>query len=237
MLTSGENVSRKIRFSFNDLGLTTADIEKIIGSKDTDGHEYMLSMVENVFREAAQIADIRAEYHIFSNIAIDEEERSIYIGDVRFNIGKIIFPHLKKSDFFTLFLCTAGAETGRRSASAMKNNDLLTGYLYDVIGTEIAEKTADLLQAELLDEAVKNGLKITNRYSPGYCGWNVEEQHKLFSFFPYNFCGIDLTPSALMNPVKSVSGIIGIGKEVRKSSYSCRICDMDSCIYRNTRQQ
>ncbi|MCK7538940.1 MAG: hypothetical protein MZV63_52410 [Marinilabiliales bacterium] len=47
---------------------------------------------------------------------------------------------------------------------------------------------------------------ITNRFSPGYCGWDVAEQHKLFSFFKDNFCGITLTESALMNPVKSVSG-------------------------------
>jgi hypothetical protein len=80
-------------------------------------------------------------------------------------------------------------------------------------------------------------MKITNRYSPGYCDWNVGEQHKLFSFFPDNYCGIRLTPSALMDPVKSVSGIIGIGENVKRNDYTCRVCDMKDCIYRRSREE
>ncbi|MFN2335640.1 MAG: hypothetical protein ABR560_01615, partial [Bacteroidales bacterium] len=57
--------------------------------------------------------------------------------------------------------------------------------------------------------------------------------HKLFSFFKDNFCAITLTDSALMNPVKSVSGLIGIGRDVRYTSYQCHICDNKNCIYRN----
>jgi hypothetical protein len=115
----------------------------------------------------------------------------------------------------------------------VNDGDLLTGYVYDVIGSEIVETAADLMQADLASEMAKLGLKITNRYSPGYCKWDVEEQHKIFRFMPYNYCGIRLTPSALMDPVKSVSGFIGIGRDVRYNRYTCNLCDMKDCIYRN----
>jgi hypothetical protein len=52
---------------------------------------------------------------------------------------------------------------------------------------------------------------------------------------PDNFCGIRLTPSALMDPVKSVSGFIGIGNDVRFNPYTCNLCDMKDCIYRKVR--
>ncbi|HLP74716.1 MAG TPA: vitamin B12 dependent-methionine synthase activation domain-containing protein, partial [Bacteroidales bacterium] len=113
----------------------------------------------------------------------------------------------------------------------------LTGYIFDVAGSEIVEAATDLLQEDLRKSAEKEGLKITNRYSPGYCGWDVAEQHKLFTLLPGNYCGIKLTPSALMDPVKSVSGIIGIGKSVRNNPYTCKMCDMKDCIYRRLREK
>ena len=81
------------------------------------------------------------------------------------------------------------------------------------------------------------GLKITNRYSPGYCGWDVSEQKKLFKILPEKFCGIELTDSCLMHPIKSVSGIIGIGKSVKFNEYTCNLCDEADCLYRNLRHK
>ena len=119
----------------------------------------------------------------------------------------------------------------------MLERDLLRGYLYDVIGSEIVESTADLMQESLKTEMAARHTKITNRYSPGYCGWDVAEQHKLFQLIPDNFCGIRLTESALMDPVKSVSGMIGIGDNVRMNPYTCRLCDLKDCIYRGKREK
>lgn len=234
MVISEGRFSKKITIGFSDLGITPRHIEKKICSLENDDR-FMFSLIEKVFKEIEMIADIRAEYRIFSNIGVDEEDKSVYIGEVRFNIGKIIYPQVKNSDYLALFLCTAGKEISRRIA-AVKNNDMLLAYIYDAIGSEIVERAADILQEEMQNEAISRRMNITNRYSPGYCQWSVAEQHKLFSFFPYNFCGISLTSSALMNPVKSVSGIIGMGSKVKRNPYNCRMCDIDDCIYRNSRQ-
>ena len=82
----------------------------------------------------------------------------------------------------------------------------------------------------------KTGWKHTNRFSPGYCGWHVSEQQRLFSLFPTaNPCGIRLTDSSLMIPIKSVSGIIGIGKNVRHLDYSCGLCNYSKCYKKRKR--
>ena len=111
----------------------------------------------------------------------------------------------------------------------MSSGELLEGYVVDIIGSIIVEKAMDTVQLEL--KSMKN--QITNRYSPGYCEWNVEEQKKLFSLLPDNFCNISLNDSALMLPIKSVSGFIGIGKDVRYHEYSCEKCNRTNCIYAN----
>jgi hypothetical protein len=91
------------------------------------------------------------------------------------------------------------------------------------------------MQQKLKEMTEARGMKITNRYSPGYCGWNVSEQHKLFSLLEDNYCGISLNESALMQPIKSVSGIIGIGEKVRFNKYTCNLCDQQNCLYRNSK--
>ena len=119
----------------------------------------------------------------------------------------------------------------------MKHGDLLTGYVYDVIGSEVVEAAVDLMQDSLQKSMAAEGKKITNRYSPGYCGWDVAEQHKLFQLMPDNYCGIKLNDSALMNPEKSVSGFLGIGEHVRYNPYTCGLCDMKGCIYRKIKDK
>ncbi len=207
-------------------------IERFMGYKPGESLEPILGMISGVLKEAETICIIRAEYKIFDGVHFDNNTRSVTISNQVFNIQKTIYSQLKKSDSIAIFLCTAGEEIGIRSRSAMKDGDLLKGYVYDAVGSEIVETVADLMQNDLEKEILGSGRKITNRFSPGYCGWDVAEQHKLFSFFPYNYCGIRLTPSALMDPVKSISGFIGIGENVKRLPYTCSLCDMKDCIYR-----
>jgi hypothetical protein len=225
------------QFDFKDLKLPVSQIENIIGYNEGDDRGFVIGLIDEILKESAAIANIKAEYHIFENIRFDTDARTIKINNTDFSIKKIVFSQIKKSESVALFLCTAGEEIGIRSRKAMHERDLLRGYIYDVIGSEIVEVAADLMQNELEKTAEAEGLKITNRYSPGYCGWDVAEQHKLFQLIPYNFCGIRLNESALMNPEKSVSGIIGIGKNVKSNPYTCQMCDMKDCIYRKVKER
>ena len=98
-------------------------------------------------------------------------------------------------------------------------------FMRSRITPDIQEKFGNAMKA--------SGHKITNRYSPGYCGWKTSEQFMLFRIFPENFCGVRLTESALMKPIKSISGVIGIGSHVEYHEYHCDLCDAVNCMYRN----
>jgi hypothetical protein len=226
----------EFRFDFSDLRLTPEMIETVMGSGGGDDRALVLGMIDEILSESAKIADIRGQYRIFHDIGFNELNRTTSIDNVEFEVKKIVYGQIKKSDSLVLFLCTAGEEVGKRSRAAMQERDFLNGYIYDVIGSEIVEAAADLLQNEILKEAESEGVRMTNRYSPGYCGWSVSEQHKLFSFFPENHCGITVTPSALMQPEKSVSGVIGLGKNVKMNDYTCKMCDMKTCIYKRVKE-
>lgn len=223
------------QFDFKDLKLSVSQIESVMGYKQGESQETISELVSGVLKEAEEICTMKAEYRFFNNISFDDSEKTITVNSLVFNIKKIIYGQIKKSDSAALFLCTAGEEIGTRSKKSMKEGDLLRGYVYDVVGSEAVEAAADLMQDQLEREINALGKGITNRFSPGYCGWLVVEQHKLFHLMPDNFCGIRLNPSALMYPMKSVSGIIGIGEKVKRAPYTCSLCDMKDCVYRRTK--
>jgi len=229
--------SSTFQFDFKDLKINSSRIETVLGYKEGEDRELVSGLIEEILTESKEISNIKAQYAIFHGVLFDNDTKSVEINNSSFHIKKIVFGQIKKSDSVAIFLCTAGEEIGIRSRKAMQERDLLKGYIYDVTGSEIVEAAADLMQAELEKSMLGSGKKITNRYSPGYCGWDVAEQHKLFQLIPDNFCRIRLTESALMDPVKSVSGIIGIGKDVKSNPYTCRLCDLKDCIYRRAREK
>jgi hypothetical protein len=225
------------QFEFNDLNLRSSDIEAVLGYREGEDSALVTGLIEEVFEECREISKIRAQFTIFNNVQFDDNSKSIGINKIRFQVKKIVYGQMKKSESVAIFLCTAGEEIGFRSRKAMQERDFLRGYIYDVVGSEIVESAADILQAEIELAAHDSEKKITNRYSPGYCGWDVDEQHKLFGLVPDNYCGIRLTPSALMDPVKSISGIIGIGNNVRYNPYTCSMCDQNDCLYRRIKER
>ena len=109
-------------------------------------------------------------------------------------------------------------------------------FIADSLGSVIAENTADRMEHHLQTSIDKLGWHHTNRFSPGYCGWHVSEQQLLFPLFDGHTCGVTLTDSSLMVPIKSVSGIIGLGKEVRRLDYTCGLCNFEKCYKRKQKR-
>lgn len=220
------------KFEFKELEIDLKRIERILGYSEGDDREIVNAVLEGILSEPGLFSGIKAEYGIFNGIKFIDSDRSLEINNINLQINKIIFAQLKKADSIALFLCTAGEELGIRTKNAMSQGDPLTGYIYDIIGSIVVDAAAALMKQELEKSVLISGKKITNFYSPGYCGWDVSEQHKLFRLMPENYCRIRLTDSALMDPVKSISGIIGIGEKVKFHPDTCSLCNMKDCAFR-----
>ncbi|MGM0376828.1 MAG: vitamin B12 dependent-methionine synthase activation domain-containing protein [Bacteroidota bacterium] len=167
--------------------------------------------LQEALNEAHCLNDIRATYRIIDDITADNEGKKILAENTDFKVGKIIYHELKGSEKLAFFISTAGESISRKSAEFLRGENPVLGYVYDVLGSFIAEAACDRMQQHLKEDIKEEGFNITNRYSPGYCQWDVADQHKIFSLFEEDPCGVTLTSSALMNPVKSISGVIGLG--------------------------
>ena len=178
---------------------------------------------------------IRGGYRIIKNFELNLRDNSISCEGVIFNAGRQAIKYLKDSENLAFYICTAGSGITTRSRELMEKGLFVEGYITDLLGSVIVEEAMNLIHIDLKTRLKDKNIAVSNRYSPGYCDWDVAEQHKLFSLFPKGFCGVTLTDSALMHPVKSVSGVIGIGEKVKFHNYICNACSEINCIYRNTR--
>ena len=230
----------KYHLSYSELTINPHDTAPMLGYESTLPDD-VLTLVKEVMDETAGCFDICGGYQIFDHVELIEDNRQIRITDVTrhpsqvidFTPHNIVFQQLKRSEQIAVFVCTAGDGISQWSKQMMTANEPLHGFIADILGSVVVETAIDAIQQKLNDEMAQAGLKITNRYSPGYCGWPTQEQHKLFSLLPEGTCGVRLTESALMLPIKSVSGIIGIGANVRFNPYTCQLCDATQCVYRN----
>ncbi len=220
------------RIPIGELDFNEAAVERGMGYENGSAPDFYREKITETIALAADVVEIRAGYRILPSEQFLLEKEQASCCRQTFQTGKIIARQLKNSRTVALFASTAGAVFDKWSKELFNEGDFPGGYVVDCVGSEIVESAADWLEQRLIEQLASQNLKITNRFSPGYCGWDVFEQHKLFSLLPPEFLGIRLTESALMVPVKSVSGFIGVGENVKRLSYPCAICDMKNCFRR-----
>jgi len=221
------------QYKFSDLEIDSPQIERLIGFDTGTAPEPIPEMISSALIAAEEITDIRGNYIITDGQSADHGRDSISINSHSFHTGKIVTGFINESEHFLLFIVTAGKGIELQSKKFLQGNDPLLGYIFDVLGSLTVESALDKFLKNTEADFLQTGLKTTNPYSPGYCGWPVSDQQKLFSLFDEENCGITLSESCLMDPIKSISGIIGIGANITKQPYSCTICDSKNCLYRN----
>jgi len=218
--------------SFESLRLTSLNFANAMGRYEKGAPRPFPDLITKAIADVAFRMDIRGGYRCFYGIDIDTDGSTLRMENVTFSVGQIIGSQIKKAESIAVFACTIGSGISELSKSCMKNGDMIQGYILDTIGSVAVEKAMDVIQQKLAETESRRGRKISNRFSPGYCEWDIGAQQQLFSLLPGNFCGIKLTESALMLPIKSVSGIIGIGKKVKFLDYPCKICESRNCFRR-----
>ncbi len=222
---------KEFQYTFKELGIEREDIGVLMGFDDGVIPEPFSELIDFALNNVPTKCRIRGGYKIFNSDESHINKNTISIGEHVFNPSKIVVTQFKNASSFCLFICTAGPEISQYSKEISDNGDSILSYIYDIIGSVIVEKATDKIQKSLEINCQKSGLKISDRFSPGYCEWSVSEQKMLFSLMPENFCGISLSESSLMSPIKSASGIIAIGDSLEQKGYQCHWCAEKNCIY------
>ncbi len=156
--------------------------------------------------------------------------RKVVLEGVPFEMGSVIAPFFREATMVAVFVATVGSEFDKWLHSCKVSEDILDQFIADATGSVLAEGVVERMAADIDVWQTPMGNRTGNSYSPGYCGWNITEQRNLFSLLPEDTRGVTLNGSCLMDPIKSVSGMIPIGPRVEKHAYGCAICDRRGCF-------
>ena len=154
--------------------------------------------------------------------------------------GSIIFESqvvaslLEQCKKAAVFLVTIGEHLEEMAYRLAEDGLIVQATVLDAIGSVAADGVADFVQGRVREIADDQGLVISQRFSPGYCDWDIGQQRTLFRAVGGDSMGIRLTDGCLMIPRKSVSGIIGIGpRDGSVENYNpCKTCDKHNCLGR-----
>jgi len=223
---------KQFEIKYSDLRINRDIVAKMLRFGEGEIPPHFTDLIDHELEMASTLCKISGGYLLAEPVVVDKIKQQITLGEVDFYVGKNITVYLQKAEKLALLLCTAGPGIEDRSHYLMKEGHYPEGFIMDTIGSIVVELAMDIIHENLAQDMKMQGLKVSNRYSPGYCTWDVSEQQKLFSFFPDKFAGITLSDSSLMNPIKSVSGIAGIGKDIKHLGYACDSCTMVDCVFR-----
>lgn len=169
-----------------------------------------------------------------------DEFARVYAGEGRNERRTPVGDIFRRADHLSLFAVTLGEQTGQEINRLFASNDFALAAMLDSAASAAAERTADLVERTCVEQLEQGGWSTTGRaalrYSPGYCGWHVSGQKQLFEVLEPEQIGLTLRDSYLMQPLKSVSGVIIAGpSEIHNFPISydfCSQCETRSCRQR-----
>jgi hypothetical protein len=179
-----------------------------------EGHQ-VSDQVDALVERAMVLYESLAEARgIVSSISLSDFEE-VFAGEGENDLPAPLPQIVEKADGLALFAATVGDPVSRKIEELFKENDPATACMLDGIASDRAETAATLLSEAFLNSLVREGAADEKSralpYSPGYCGWHISGQKKLFSFLGPGTIDISLNSSYLMSPIKSVSGVLVVG--------------------------
>ncbi len=205
---------------FESLNLTVESIENALGFEAGASPLAIAQGIEDALKSAPADSEIRAGYRILPGPSLAVQKNGFRLAGVSFHTGPRVADALKGATGMAIFVATLGERFDQWVSDCLKLDNPFLGYAADVVGAEAVERLALWIEARIAQTAAHAAMTTTYPHSPGFDEWNLHDQEKLFSLLPPRFCGVRLSNSSVMQPLKSVSGVIGIGTGIVRQDFS-----------------
>ncbi len=185
------------------------------------------------FAEHARPAGILAEVS-------GEEFAAVYRGEGRNAARSVVADIAPRAEHLALFAVTIGAGVSEALRRCFAEHEYALASVLDAMASAAADGAADVVEHRYEARLMAAGWAAADgavlRYSPGYCGWDVTGQRRLFARLQPGAIGLTLTDSCLMQPLKSVSGVLIAGpRKIHHFATAYPFCD--ACATRTCRER
>lgn len=149
--------------------------------------------------------------------------------------GGLVAHLLGEAQEIAVLVCTIGQALEERAREYFTKGKPAQGYILDALGTVALGNLAEDARSHTEAQVNQRGLQASTPISPGHADWALSEQQVLFKLVPTNQTAVLLNASFLMRPRKSLTMVLGLGKEMitHKEASQCEYCALTkTCAYR-----
>jgi hypothetical protein len=109
-------------------------------------------------------------------------------------------------------------------------------FFLEMFGSAVVEQLTAALSGRICDAAERDGMIAIPHYSPGYSGWDIADQNRLFDLivrgagvaFPEP---IEVLTSGMLKPKKSLLAVVGLTARTADALANSRLLPCENCSY------
>ena len=109
-------------------------------------------------------------------------------------------------------------------------------FFLEMYGSAVVEHLVATLSGRICDSVEPDGFMAVPHYSPGYTGWDVADQNKLFALiargltrpFPEQ---LEVMGSGMLRPKKSLLAVVGLAPKQGREVEFARVVPCESCAF------
>jgi hypothetical protein len=192
----------------------------------------LVDVAERALHESVALLQPRVTYQVFKVEGV-LHERLLLEGGRHIN-SRLLVQHLASASQVIVILATIGKELEEQATKAW-DDDMVYALALDGAGSAAVEALANAACLHFETQAAIDGLQASTPFSPGMVEWPVSEgQPQIFSLLGEAASIVQLTPSYVMVPQKSLTMVMGLGADLKTSNRTCDFCSMRAtCRYQD----
>lgn len=207
---------------------------RYLGYRGNVPDENMLYEIDCCEEEFLKVVDPKYHYQVF-DLQIQDDRLLTADGEFEF-VGIAIKKHLAGCEKVAFSCATLSAGVDELIDRAQANGEMLHALIYDAMANAAVEEVRFMAEHALAKEYPE--YKINWQFGIGYGDLPLTLQPQfLEKLDAKKQLGVVATNSCLLTPLKSISGFIGLSKQLTTTSdcqqHSCGACDLNSnCTYK-----
>jgi hypothetical protein len=177
---------------------------------------------------------------------------ALQLTDDRLSIGKTEFSSKQLFDQFTaahakqavLVAVSAGPECEEKARTLWQEGKPDEYFFLEMFGSAVVEHLITVANGRICGWADTNGMVALPHYSPGYSGWDVSDQNKLWELIrPINGRRLPgelhVLDTGMLRPKKSLLAVVGMTANLEAARrfaklVPCEGCALPGCQYRRS---
>ncbi len=198
-------------------------------------NQNILQITEEEINRGYNLFKPRGIYSLIKIMNFASEGRINLENELSFRFAKSIIDQLKGASHLLVGVVTIGDFLEKEVSELFSQGEYPRALALDAVGTVAVEDFSREVRKLARQEIKEQGFKTSRHFSPGYGGWEVSQQEIIFKSISADNIGVRLTKGCMMLPQKSLSWIIGTGKEMIISSEednNCGNCQFKCCNYK-----